>query len=474
MTETVKRVQDWLRAHEDELLRDTVAMLRIPSLESDAEPNAPFGPENRKALDLALTLASTYGFRTKDIEGYCGYAEIGDGKPMVMTLGHLDVVPVGPGWKHEPFGAEIDEGYIYARGAEDDKGPTMAAFYAIRAIRECVPDLDVRIRAVFGCNEESGFKCVERYCQTEELPTLGVAPDSGWPLYHAEKGIANFVVSVPLPACRPDGCGQFDLLLAEGGQRPNIVIDSFEARVQVAESAKKHVNEKLADSWDANVSFSWDDDVLVVHARGKAAHGSTPFYGDSAATRAFRFLMGVAPISAHAYYEELFSMTHPSGVGLGIHGRDDVSQDLTCNLGIVKTAKDAIHMTFNVRRPVTWESNKLRDLLLAHLPKSKTGALLESFDSSEPLYFPLEHPLVETICEVYEAETGEKKEPGVMGGGTYARAVPNCVSIGTGWEGDGPAHETDERLKVDHLFKMSRIYAHIFLRLAEEAKKLVA
>jgi succinyl-diaminopimelate desuccinylase len=59
-----------------------------------------------------------------------------------------------------------------------------------------------------------------------------------------------------------------------------------------------------------------------------------------------------------------------------------------------------------------------------------------------------------------------------MGGGTYARAIPNTVSIGTGWLGDGKAHETDERLKVEHLFKMSRIYAHIFYKLAIVAKGL--
>ena len=71
-----------------------------------------------------------------------------------------------------------------------------------------------------------------------------------------------------------------------------------------------------------------------------------------------------------------------------------------------------------------------------------------------------------TIVDIYEEETGERKKPGTMGGGTYARAIPNTVSIGTGWEGDGRAHETDERLKVEHLFKMSRIYAHILYRLA--------
>src|SRR5579885_1238024 len=192
----IARLHAWLKAHEQQLLDDYRKMLQIPSIEGDPAPNAPFGIENRKALDFALELSNKAGMKTKDLEGYVGYADFGQGQRLVLSLGHLDVVPVGPGWKHEPFGAEIDEGYVYARGAVDDKGPTMASFYAMRAIKECCPDLPARMRQVFGCNEESGFKCVERYAETEEHPTFGVAPDSGWPLYNGEKGITNLNIEV--------------------------------------------------------------------------------------------------------------------------------------------------------------------------------------------------------------------------------------------------------------------------------------
>src|SRR5579863_4271263 len=117
----VVSAQAWLREHETELLEDYRAMLRIPSLEAEAQPRAPFGKANREALDLALALSVKYGFKTADIDGYCGYAEFGKGEKMVMSLGHLDVVPTGPGWKYPEFGAEIHDGYVYARGATDDK-----------------------------------------------------------------------------------------------------------------------------------------------------------------------------------------------------------------------------------------------------------------------------------------------------------------------------------------------------------------
>jgi succinyl-diaminopimelate desuccinylase len=456
----VGKIQDWLKAHEEELLQDLVRMLRIPSLEEAPTPNAPFGKSNRDALDLALELSKKAGFQSKDLDGYIGYGEFGQGDKLVISLGHLDVVPVGPGWKHEPFGAEIDNGYIYARGATDDKGPTMASFYAMRAIKECVPNIGCRMRQVFGCNEESGFACVDHYVKIEGAPTFGVAPDSGWPLIHGEKGITNLEIEVPLNQ------GDFALQDIHGGQRPNIVIDSCSARISVGESARKHVETKLADSWDKNVSFSWSGNTLLVDAIGKAAHGSTPFNGDSAAIRVLRFLREISPLSTLKYFQELFESTHIGGAGIGIAGSDKESRDLTCNLGIVEVKDGKVQFLFNIRYPVTWTGQKVEQMCRDYLATLESKFHLRVARDSAPLYFPLDHPLVKTIVDVYEEETGERRTPGTMGGGTYARAVPNTVSIGTGWPGDGPAHETDERLALESLFKMSRIYAHILYRLA--------
>lgn len=461
MTDVVGLAQEWLREHEADLLNDTRTLLRFPSIEEAPLPNAPFGKANRDALDYMLGLGGASGMSTKDVEGYIGFAEFGAGPQMLMTLGHLDVVPVSPGWKHEPFGAEVDGEYLYSRGAVDDKGPTMAAFYAARAVQAVWPGIPVRVRSVFGCNEESGFKCVERYVQTEESPTFGVAPDSGWPLYHAEKGIANLVVAAPRPK------GEMELLALEGGQRPNIVIDTCVAQVKVAGGVRDEVAARVAEGWDRNVTATWEGDVLTVEAEGKAAHGSTPYMGDSAAIRALRFLYEVSPLSCREEFERLFKVPMTQGEGVGIEGADDVSGALSCNLGVVSLEGDEVRLLLNVRYPVVWKGAELKSRCEKKL--AELGFRLAAFEDSPSLYFPLDHPIVRVVTDVYEKETGERKSPGVMGGGTYARAVPNTVSIGTGWLGDGPAHENDERVKVEHLYKMSRIYAHILVRLANEA-----
>ncbi len=456
----VSQIHAWLDSHQADLLEAYRALLRIPSIEGDPAPNAPFGQANREALDMMLNLGESWGMETKDLEGYCGYAEFGTGERLITILGHLDVVPVGPGWKFDPFSATVDNGYVYSRGAVDDKGPTMAAFFAARAIQEIAPEIGARIRTVFGCNEESGFECIARYVKTEEPPTYGFAPDAGWPLYHAEKGIANLEVHVDLPT------GQLSLIALDGGQRPNIVIDSARATATVAPEYRKDFEEKVAKAWDKNLKVAFDGSTVTLEAEGKAAHGSWPFGGDNAAIRILRFLMEIAPADQKREYEDLFELTHIGGSGLGIDGRDDISE-LTNNLGIVQTKSDKLVMTFNVRYPVTWTGEKLQDRAVSHLATMECKALLADFHDSKPLYFPLDHPLVKTVSDVYREETGDMRKPGVMGGGTYARAIPNSVAIGTGWAGDGEAHQTDERLKVDHLYKMSRIYAHIIWRLTK-------
>ncbi len=463
MSSRIDAAQAWVAERSEELLESLRESLRIPSLEAPAEPGAPFGPENRRALDHALALCSRYGMKTHDVDGFCGWAEYGEGEPMVMILGHLDVVPVGPGWEHEPFGAELDGGYVYSRGATDDKGPTFAALYAALALKETNPVPGCRVRVVFGCNEESGFKCIERYLQTEEKPTFGVAPDAGWPLIHGEKGIADFLASCALPA------GQLSLISFAGGQRPNIVIDSAEAVCRVAPEWQDEVKARLAKAWDRNITAEWRGDELVMTAVGKAAHGSYPHGGDNAAIRLMRRLVELAPDAEQAVYSEILDACHIAGLGIGVAGADDASGPLSCNLGIIAAAEGRLHLTLNIRYPVTWSGQELQERCRNHLSGLKGGWSLDEASDSPPLYFPLEHPMVKAITDAYRHETGDMREPRTMGGGTYARAVPNSVAIGTGWEGDGPAHETDERLKVDHLHKMARIYVRIFHDLAELA-----
>ncbi len=433
--------------------------LRIPSKEADPAPGAPFGPECRRALDHALSLAEKAGFRTKNLDGYAGHAEFGEGPEMVMALCHLDVVPEGDGWKYDPYGATIDDGYIYARGAGDDKGPSFAAYFAACALKETGVPIKRRVRIVFGCNEESGFRCVKHYFEHEEAPTYGFAPDAGFPLIYAEKGIANLTLTMKQPIAEG-----LKLVSGEAGSRPNIVPQYASATLTGADKDLDKAMEVLGECWDKNITYSRAGDQITIKAQGKPAHGAAPFCGDSAVNRLFRVLTDLPLAGGSDWIDPIYATGDTGGVGLGIHGRDEVAGELTSNWGLLSIHDGVIEALYNIRYPVEWTG----DMLLEKNAKmrEKHGWELKEFSDSKPLFVPLDREPVKTILSVCKDEGIEKLEPGTMGGGTYARAVPNTVAIGAGFPGDGPGHEANERIAIASYIRLSKIYAHILYRLA--------
>lgn len=142
-----------------------------------------------------MELGKKDGFTAKEVGNVAGHLEYGQGEELVGVLGHVDVVPVGDGWTNGPFEPTLRDGKLYARGVADDKGPTIAGYYALKIIKELGLPLSRRVRIIIGSDEESGMSCVERYFETEEQPTLGFVPDAEFPIIHAEKGISELDVS---------------------------------------------------------------------------------------------------------------------------------------------------------------------------------------------------------------------------------------------------------------------------------------
>ncbi|MBY7577035.1 M20/M25/M40 family metallo-hydrolase, partial [Candidatus Phytoplasma sp. Tabriz.2] len=91
-----------------------------------------------------------------------------------------------------PYAALIVDGTLYGRGTQDDKGPTMAAFWALKILHELNLPLSKRIKLILGVDEETGFRCMKHYFkQFPELPVSGFVPDSHFPAIYCEKGIGD-------------------------------------------------------------------------------------------------------------------------------------------------------------------------------------------------------------------------------------------------------------------------------------------
>ncbi|MGI4787462.1 MAG: dipeptidase PepV [Janthinobacterium lividum] len=466
------QISEWIDAHRTEIVETTQALLRIPSVGSEVAPGAPFGAETVKALEYAMDVAGQHGLTTKNLEGYAVHAEwaapgVAADAPIVGVLAHVDVVPPGSGWSHPPFGAEIANGKIYARGASDDKGPGMAGLWAILALKECGAPLSHRIRLILGANEESGFGCVKYYFAHEEMPVTGFTPDAMFPLVYAEKGIANIVLTRPAP---PEG-EHIHLESLIGGERPNMVPDTAIAILSDGPKPWPAIVARLNAVVGVTTEEIDSGKRLRVTAKGVSAHGSTPDNG----VNAVRVLCDALLLLDHqedqvAVIQQIQKWAGDTkGETLGIDGQDEIAGALTCNLGMAEIANGRAVLTFNVRYPVTWNSNDLKERLDKGIAGS--GWSLESLTDQAALYVPQDDPLVATLLEVYRAEMGDLTAPMTMGGGTYARAMKKGVAFGASFPDqdptDGGAHEKDECWPVEHLIRATKIFAKALARLAE-------
>lgn len=180
------------------MIEDIIELVKIDSVETEAETNAPFGKGVLTALNKALEISDKLGFKTKSIDNYIGYAQYGESEDYICAIGHVDVVEVSDGWKQPPFSGYIENGTIYSRGVLDNKGPIISCLYALYALKLLDLHFDKSIRIIFGCDEESGFKDIEYYLKKEKPPLAGFTPDCKYPVVYSERGRAVVKISTSI------------------------------------------------------------------------------------------------------------------------------------------------------------------------------------------------------------------------------------------------------------------------------------
>ena len=182
-------IEDFIKENRDDIIKNIQELIQIPSVyKESSNPKYPFGEAVNNALEYALNLGKSMGFRTKNIDGYCGYIEFGGGNELVGIIGHLDVVPEGENWTYPPFSGTVSNECIFGRGAIDDKGPVISSLYAMKYVMDNCK-VNKRVRLILGLNEENDWKCIEYYKANEEIPSIGFSPDADFPCIYAEKTV---------------------------------------------------------------------------------------------------------------------------------------------------------------------------------------------------------------------------------------------------------------------------------------------
>lgn len=452
----------------EELIKSTQEVLRIKSVEEEGTPGAPFGEGVNKALNKALDIAKNLGFRTVNMNGYAGYAEYGEGEDYVAVLGHLDVVPEGDGWIYPPYGAEIHEGKIYARGTLDDKGPIMAALYGLKAIKDLNLPLSKKVRVIFGTNEETGSKDMEYYMEHEKAPCLGFTPDAEYPIIYAEKGLTVFDLVKTIKVKQE---GTLEVRYIKGGQRANMVPDYCEAVIasENKEFLSQKLKEFLADK-DYNISLEPCDEGFIIKSIGVSAHGSVPHLGKNAIMQLLEFLGTLLEenndLGEFVSFCNKYIGHETDGKSFGVNLQDEASGKLSFNVGTLNFNGEKLVMTLNLRYPVTFKVEDMLNPLKKTL--EGTNIEIENFEHQKPLYFSEEHELIKKLQKVYEEQTGQKAKLLAIGGGTYAKEMPNIVAFGPIFPGKPDLdHQANEYIEVEDLVLNAKIYGNAIYELAK-------
>ena len=463
-----EKIDALVMSMKDELVADMKRWIAVPSVQGPAEENAPFGKENRRMLDLALEDAKKYGFEVRDVDGYAGDISFGQGEQTMGMLCHLDVVPAGDGWTHDPWGAEIVDNKIYGRGTMDDKGPALCALYAMRAVKDAGVPLKDGVRLILGCDEETGMSDMRYYAKKYKMPDYGFSPDAEFPVINIEKGGLGLLISKYTGG---EGDAEIAVESLYAGVRPNVVPGVAKAVLKVRDlEGFKAAVERVAQEKGFRLTTEEEDGRIALIAEGESAHASMPHLGKNAAGMLLIALkeLGAGGNSkdAIAALAEVLGMEY-DGAKLGIKQEDELSGPLTCNLGILRY--DGLNLTaqLDIRYPLCADEEKMCGA--ATMALSGAGLALTRLGGHTPHHVPAEHKVVKGLLKVYHEVTGLDAYAFAIGGGTYSRMMPNTVAFGLNFPGDtDTCHMPDEFIDVDKMMLSVKIFAHAIATLAAE------
>lgn len=440
-------------SEKNSILLTLTQLIAIPSVKGEETPDAPYGIHTLEALEYMLNLGRQNGFSVKNLNGRAGYIEWGSGVKILGILCHLDVVPAGEGWLHDPFTLRRENGWLIGRGINDDKGPAVTIFHSMLRLKNEGYIPPCRIRLILGLDEECGSSCMEYYKTVEELPTCGFTPDADFPAIFAEKGILQLCVSGP-------GSTK---IRASAGERPNMV----PARCEIT----------LLDTND------------TITGLGVPAHASKPQLGINAIYEAFSQLDNplIESDPLLGFFMK-FIGDDTTGKLLVPDLLDDISGALTLNAGVLKVNADKSELIIDIRYPVTADSSIIISAIRSKA--SEFGLTVEISSHQKPLFRDPDEPLIRTLLGVYEkyaalapydssADTDVRilaiQKPAVpiaIGGGTYARTMPGLIAFGPAfpWEKD-QAHQIDEAVFAESIYLQVQLYQDAIVSLCEKILK---
>jgi succinyl-diaminopimelate desuccinylase len=450
--------------YRQEMIEALKNFIKIESVKSAGQPNMPYGKGIFDALMYVQSTAERMDLDCVNLFGHMAYIDYGDGDETLAILTHLDVVPKGEGWTVPAFEGVEKDGRIYGRGAIDDKGPAIAALYALKALSDNCVQLNKKVRLIIGADEESGWADMDFYKQHEPWPDIAFSPDGEYPVINSEKGLLH--VQLLLEA-EPVAEG-VHVTSMNAGTRVNVVPNKADCFIK----APIDIIRKSLTTYQcpAGAQLSCEDageGLVHITAAGKSAHGSRPEQGINAAASLITYL-GTLPLCAGPLSEGLYDLA--SHIGISVNGEPigldvtDKSGRLTFNLGTVSLSGNMLKVGLDIRFPMSLTQQQVKEKL-----ETSFSRFVVSYPHTlDAHYVPEDSELILKLKESYTEITGEPAYCIAIGGATYARAFENAVTFGPVFPGQPSVeHGPDEYIEIDTLIKNAQIIANAVIKLCE-------
>ena len=448
--------QDLTKPYQEEMMQSLKELVAIDSTydENTRDAQNPFGKGVSKALQYIADLAKKDGFIVNNYDNYVVEILTNELEPNITIMAHTDIVPIGTGWPQDPFTILEKGDTLYARGVADDKGPLMAAYYGLKALRDHNLLGNYQVRFLVGGNEERGSLCMEHYFHTlkKKQPTYGFSPDSSYPLTYAEKGIIGFTVTAKVNLEK--------VISIKGGVASNSVIEKCDVLLKEEDyELITFLNEKEVD-----YSYIVKGNQMTLTFNGLAAHGSLPWLGKNAAMSALKYLGAYYKNADLLKLYDLYNPTRGEGVNADAHSED--MGDNSLNVGLFSYENGVLEMTVNYRHVETVTAEQM----INNIKEASKPYEINVLGISSLLYYPKDSTLITTLLKVYQEETGDYETPIIAaGGGTYAKEADNIVAFGMEYPGyDCKMHGVNECTEKRFLFESMGIYAHAIIELGKK------
>lgn len=455
-----KEIEKFTDEHLDELLEDLKELIRIDSSRTDALPGMPYGEGPAKALAKGEELFGKYGFKCTRCDGRAIAADLNDLPAGLDILAHLDVVPGGSGWTvSTPFEPVVKDGRIYGRGSSDDKGPALAALFAMRAVKELGVPMKSNVRLILGGDEECGSSDIEYYFEREAHAPYTVSPDADWPVIHAERGLTDLTFSAE---AETGSVVSFD-----SGEKFNMIPAS--AVFTLGGVSEREIADAAAkEALPVKIETEDTENGVKVTVTGEGGHSSTPDLARNALTAALT-LISELPVSGKTAdmlkgLSRMFPFGDHHGTAAGVDMSDGESGRISASLNMLQLNDGRLTGTLDCRVPICATEDNCAAVLRRGF--EDIGFKVDDCLITPVHNVPSDSPFVKTLIGCYEKITGEKSEPLAIGGGTYCHDIPNGVAFGCAVPGvDNRMHGPDEFMLLSAIRDSVRIYADAIVEL---------